>query len=345
MTSIAESATTLSHVRLFPDFWRRSAMIRSAAWVLAFAGAASPVLADTAQEPADAKIETREVVIWSDGTRMRGDLYLPKERDAAAKLPAVIYCSGTAGTRTGATRFSMLCAAQGFAVLGFDYRGWGTSDSKLMALDPQPKPDEKGEMTVRVRALRWQMNYADQTEDIRAAISFMAKEPAVDPGRIGLFGTSFGGGLVTWVAGNDPRVKCVVAQVPGMGGGRPADAYRLHEQQAHGETEPVPYETGKFSGKMARYDQMRVNPARSIGFGCFEAAEKISAPMLIVDAEKEDLFDTKKNGGRVAEILEGRKVPVKYHVVPGIDHYGVYRESFADVTKMEIDWFAAHLKK
>ena len=73
---------------------------------------------------------------------------------------------------------------------------------------------------------------------------------------------------MTWVSGNDPRVKCVVAQVPGMGGGRPADAYRLHEQQAHGETEPVPYETGKFSGKMARYDQMRVNPARSIRVSC-----------------------------------------------------------------------------
>jgi dipeptidyl aminopeptidase/acylaminoacyl peptidase len=320
-------------------------MIRSAAILLALVGAATPVLTAPAQDSGDAKVQTREVEIWSDGTRMRGDLYLPKERDAAAKLPAVIYCSGTAGIRAGAARFSMLCAAQGFAVLSFDYRGWGSSDSKLMSLEPQPKPDEKGEMTVRVRALRWQMNYADQTEDIRAAISFMAKEPAVDPSRIGLLGTSYGGGLVTWVAGNDPRVRCVVAQVPGMGASRAADAYRLHEQQAHGETEPVPVETGKFSGKMARYDQMRVNPARSIGFSCFEAAEKISAPMLIVDAEKEDLFDIKKNGGRVAEILEGRKVTVKYHVVPSIDHYGVYRESFADVTKLELEWFSAHLKK
>ncbi|HEV3029171.1 MAG TPA: alpha/beta fold hydrolase [Planctomycetota bacterium] len=318
-------------------------MIRFTAFILTLA--AGSVLTAWAQEPPDAKVETREVVIWSDGTRMRGDLYLPKERDTAAKFPAVIYCSGTAGTRPGAARFSMLCAAQGFAVLAFDYRGWGSSDSKLMALEPQPKPDEKGEMTIRVRALRWQMNYADQTEDIRAAISFMAKEPAVNPGRIGLFGTSYGGGLVTWVAGNDPRVKCVVAQVPGMGGGRPADAYRLLEEQAHGEAEPVPYETGKFSGKMARYDQMRVNSARSIGFSTFEAAEKISAPMLIVDGEKEDLFDIKKNGGRVAEILEGRKIPVKYQVVPGMDHYGVYRDFFADVTKIELEWYAVHLKK
>jgi dipeptidyl aminopeptidase/acylaminoacyl peptidase len=318
-------------------------MLRSTAFILTLA--AGSAFEAAAQESPATTVETREVVIWSDGTRMRGDLYLPKERDAAAKLPAVIYCSGTAGIRPGAARFAKLCAAQGFAVLAFDYRGWGSSDSKLMALEAQPKPDEKGEMTVRVRALRWQMDYADQTEDIRAAISFMAKDPVVDPSRIGLFGTSYGGGLVTWVAGNDPRVKCLVAQVPGMGGGRPGDAYRLHEQQAHGEIEPVPYETGKFSGKMARYDQMRVNPARSIGFSTFEAAEKISAPTMIVDAEKEDLFDTKKNGGRVAEILEGRKVPVKYQVIPGIDHYGVYGESFAEVTKIEIEWFTAHLKK
>lgn len=320
-------------------------MICFAGALLALAGVARSVLAASLQEPAEAKVQTREVVIWSDGTRMRGDLYLPKERDAEAKLPVVIYCSGTAGVRAGAARFSTLCAAQGFAVLSFDYRGWGSSDSKLMSLDPQPKPDEKLEMTVHVRALRWQMDYADQTEDIRAAISFMAREPVADPGRIGLFGTSYGGGLVTWVAGNDPRVKCVVVQVPGMGGGRSPEAVRLHEEQAHGDAEPVPYETGKFGGKMARYDQMRVNPARSIGFSCFEAAEKISVPMLIVDAEKEDLFETKRNGGRVAQILEGRNVPVKYHVVPGIDHYGVYRDAFPEVSKLELEWFTAHLKK
>jgi dienelactone hydrolase len=56
------------------------------------------------------------------------------------------------------------------------------------------------------------MTYTDQTKDIRAAISFLAGEPTVEAQRIGIMGSSYGGGLVTYMAGTDPRVKCVVAQ-------------------------------------------------------------------------------------------------------------------------------------
>ncbi|NDC54738.1 MAG: hypothetical protein EBZ74_10770, partial [Planctomycetia bacterium] len=195
-------------------------------------------------------VEVRSVTIWSDGTRMAGDLYLPRDRTAGEKLPGVVFCAGTGGTKQGTgRRLGPIFAAAGYAALAFDYRGWGESESQLMAVDPQPAPSETGEMTIRVRPLRWQMNYTDQTEDIRAAISFLAGEPDVDPDRIGIMGSSYGGGLVTWVAGHDPRVKCVVAQVSGLGGARAAAAekrmYDLHRAQARGETEPVPIETGK----------------------------------------------------------------------------------------------------
>lgn len=299
--------------------------------------------------PASGNAERREVVIWSDGTRMAGDLYLPTERNADEKLPAVVFCNGTGGTRKGTpVRLGPIFATNGFAFLAFDYRGWGDSDSQLMALDKQPKPDAKGELTLRVRAIRWQMNYADQTADIRAAISFVAGELGVDPERIGIMGSSYGGGLVTWVAGNDPRVKCVVAQVPGMGGGRgplaERQAYTLATKQARGETEPVPFETGKLGGKMAIYKDMRVNPAKSIGYSALDAAEKIKIPMLIIDAENEELMDVRQNGARVAGILKERGVPVKYQVLKGITHYDIYRQGFAEATSLEMDWFTGHLK-
>ena len=38
----------------------------------------------------------------------------------------------------------------------------------------------------------------------------------MDPQRIGIWGTSYGGGLVIWVGTFDKRVKAVVAQVPGI---------------------------------------------------------------------------------------------------------------------------------
>ena len=293
--------------------------------------------------------EKRDVTIWSDGVRMVGDLYLPKGLKKDEKLPAVLFCAGTSGTKKGTPqKLAPRFVQAGFVFLAFDYRGWGESDSRLMSLDKQPTPDAKSEVTVRARALRWQMDFADQAMDIRAAISFLAGEPNVDPQRIGILGSSYGGGLVAWTAGNDARVKCVAAQVPGMGGGRgPAaerNAYVLATKQARGETEPVPFETGKMGGKMARYEHMRVNPAKGIGYNAIEAAEKISVPMIIIDAENEELMDRHQNGERVAESLKKRGVPVAYHVLKGITHYDIYRAGFEEATRLELDWFTKHLK-
>lgn len=302
-----------------------------------------------ARAPLPDTVEMRSVTVFSDGTRMAGDLYLPKGLKPEDKLPAIVLCAGTGGTKGGTqARLAPRFATQGYIVLAFDYRGWGMSESLLMATEQQPKPDANNEMTVKVKALRWQMNYAYQTEDIRAAISFVAGEPNVDKERIGLWGSSYGGGLVTWVAGNDPRVKCVAAQVPGMGGAkRPAAmqyAYDLATQQARGETEPVPIETGKMGGKMATYDQMRVNPVKNIGFSALDAAAKISAPALFVVAENEELSsnDTVES---VHKALLERNVPAKLHVIKGITHYGVYGEGFEEATQVELEWFNAHLKQ
>ncbi|HEY6168294.1 MAG TPA: alpha/beta fold hydrolase, partial [Verrucomicrobiae bacterium] len=274
---------------------------------------------------------------------------LPKGLKPDQKLPAIVICAGTGGTKVGTGgRGGPIFAQNGYVALAFDYRGWGESDSKLITLEKQPRPDAKGEVEVKARAVRWQMDFADQAMDVRAAISFVAGDPNVDTKRIAIWGSSYGGGLVTWTAGNDPRVKCVVAQVPGMGGGRgPAAEQYAHDlatKQARGETEPVPFKTGKMTGKMARYEMMRVNPAKGIGYSAIEAAEKIKVPTLIIDAENEELMDRHQNGEKVAEILKSRGVPVSYHVIKGISHYGVYAEGFEEATKLEVEWFNTHLK-
>lgn len=293
-------------------------------------------------------IEKRAVIIWSDGTRMAGDLYLPKARPADAKLPGIVLCAGTGGTKGGTSaRLGVKFAQQGYAALAFDYRGWGESDPRLMAIEKVPAPDEKGEVTVKARAVRWQMDFADQAMDIRAAISFLAGEPGVDANRLGVWGSSYGGSLVTWTAGNDPRVKCTVAQVPGMGAPRSPQAvartFDYLTKQARAEVEPVPFETGKMTGKMERYTQMRVNPTKSIGYGVSEAAEKIKAPILFVVAENEKLGDN-ANVERVAAAIRERGVPAEYHVIKGITHYGIYKEGFEEATTLEVAWFDKHLK-
>lgn len=308
--------------------------------------AQTPAAKRPPRQPLPDTVELRPVTIFSDGTRMAGDLYLPKGLKATDKLPAIVLCAGTGGTKGGTqARLAPIFVEKGYIVLAFDYRGWGQSESQLMALEPQPKPDEKNEMTIKVKAIRWPMNYTDQTADIRAAISFVEGEPNVDKDRIGLWGSSYGGGLVTWVAGNDPRVKCVAAQVPGMGGRAPAAmkyAYELASKQARGETEPVPIETGKLTGKMATYANMRVNPAKNIGFNSLDAAAKINVPALFILAENEEL-SSNATVEAVQKSLQDRGVPSSLHVIKGITHYGVYAEGFDEATREEIAWFGQHL--
>ena len=302
----------------------------------------------TEAAPVPDDIEKRPVTILCDGTRMAGDLYLPKTRAEGVKLPGIVFCAGTGGTKKGLpTRLGPILARAGFVCLGFDYRGWGESDPQLMLVGAVPEPDEQGEVTVKAKPVRWQMNLNDQSYDIRCAISFLQGQPEVDPERIGLFGSSYGGGLVTLMAAIDPRVKCAAAQVAGLGTGPQRDkvGYDLMGKQARGETEPIPFETGKLGGKMERYVNMRVNPAKSVGYpDKYELVGRIRVPMIFIDAELEELSNPKENGEKFASILQGNGVPVKYHVIKGISHYGIYKEGFQEATDLELAWFTEHLK-
>src|SRR5205807_215363 len=92
--------------------------------------------------------------------------------------------------------YAKLFADAGYAVLWFDYRGFGGSEG--------PK---------------WRVMAPEQVDDIRNAITWLEAQPEVDPERIGLWGTSNGSAHVTYVAGVDERVKATVGQV-GYGEGR-----------------------------------------------------------------------------------------------------------------------------
>ena len=113
--------------------------------------AAATPKSDAPRLPDD--VERRDVKIFSDGTRMAGHLYLPKDRKPEEKLPAVVICNGTGGVKEGiGARLGPILAQHGYAALAFDYRGWGASESQLMAVEPQPQPDANKEMTIKVRA-------------------------------------------------------------------------------------------------------------------------------------------------------------------------------------------------
>jgi uncharacterized protein len=74
----------------------------------------------------------------------------------------------------------------------FDYRTWGESDGKPVPVAGEPMLTERGERTIRVRVIREVVDPVDHVTDVRAALACLLAEPGVDPGRVGLFGTSYG---------------------------------------------------------------------------------------------------------------------------------------------------------
>ena len=78
------------------------------------------------------EIESRHVDIWSDGTRLSGDLWYPKGLNSTDKLPAIILCHGWGGVRSHLNQYyAPEFAKAAYVVLAFDYRGWADSDSRL----------------------------------------------------------------------------------------------------------------------------------------------------------------------------------------------------------------------
>jgi len=137
----------------------------------------------------------KDITFTSKGLRCSGWLYVPDDLKSGQKVAAIVTNNGLTGVKEAvlpdyAERF----VAAGFVTLVFDYRFFG---------------DSEGEPRNQVFPL-------EMAEDCRNAISWVSQQPEVDPRRIGIWGTSYGGALVLWVGTFDKRVKAVVAQVPGV---------------------------------------------------------------------------------------------------------------------------------
>lgn len=334
---------------------RFGALLGSAILFAAVHLSSSPVQAQPSTPPEvklSEKLEKRAVNIWSEGTRISGDLFYPKGLKEGEKLPAILLTHGWGGVRAHLNQgYAPKFAAGGFVVLTIDYRGWGDSDSKLVMTEPMPKPDEKGMVTVTARAIREVVDPFDQVEDITHALDFLEGEPIVDKTRIGLWGTSYSGGHSVYVAAQDDRVKCIVSQV-GAQDSRDGVAKIFvakggldyaHDKAiriARGEDPPVPQGVD-----IAPNLKGTPHISKMMFYRPVEAAGRIKVPALIIDAEKEELFSNADHGKKVALILEqGNKAPVKYVVVPGITHYGIYTTAFKQGSDMALAWFTEYLK-
>jgi dienelactone hydrolase len=233
-------------------------------------------------------------------------------------------------------------AAAGYVVLTFDYRGWGNSDCRLILKQKMPEWDKNGEAVVRVQAVRALVDPVDQTEDIINCINFIMGEPNINTEQIGLWGTSYGGGHVLYVAAHDKRVKCIVSQVPSMDSrGIPLYLERSpkkeNTQRARGEIDPVPQGFTAFNLPGTPY------VSRMANYAPVEFASRLKIPMLVIVAEKEELMDNKVHG-LLAYNRAKDNVSARYEVMKGLTHFDIYAKGRMKAINLAVEWFNEHLK-
>lgn len=288
----------------------------------------------------------RRVEYYSQGARISAVLYMPDGASAGKRLPAVLLCHGFTGIKElilpdYAQRF----AASGYAALAFDYRGFGESEGERGRLIP-----------------------LEQVADIRNSITFLETLDEVDPQRIALWGTSFGGANVIYVAGIDPRPKCVVAQV-GFGDGRRMLARATPEQRAlieqviaadrrqrvltgHGaKIDPFlvlsdPDSVAFFSEASKALPQLKTEitletAEATLEYSPEEVVERIAPrALLLIAAERDETTPADE----FRAVYERAREPKKLVVIEGIRHYEVYSgDGFERSAREALDWFGRYL--
>jgi len=288
------------------------------------------------------EIAFRTADILSEGTRMTAEVFAPRE-PTEGRLPTIVMSHGWGGLAEHLRPDAVVFAKAGYLVVTFDYRGWGKSDSRLILAGGKPEP-KNGNVIAEVKEVREVVDPIDQTTDIMNAIHWATGEKQCDPQRVGLWGSSFSGGHVVYVAARDPRVKAFVSQVGSLDGrwviNNPQMRNYTFSQgsaRTHGQISyPKPGEKfGTLTGAPILEKLMGYAPIEDIG-----RCERVAK--LFIIAENEELFDNKDNAILAHQRATGIK---KLVTIKGIKHYGIYSEKRQEAQQLALDWFDEHLKK
>ena len=294
-----------------------------------------------------------EIIFKSKGLQCRGWLYLPEDIEIDAKLPAIVMAHGFSAVKEQALpEFAEKFCKAGFATLVFDYRFFGASEGEP----------------------RCQLFPLEMVEDYRNAISWVSEHPKVDRERICIWGTSYSGGLVSYVGAVDKRAKAVVAQVPS-----------LIDPESRRMMDPVKWDSiGEFllQDRIARYSSGAVNYIKVVapeGEPCvlpgrenydafmemaniapnwrnevtLESLEKIREfnpvssihwiaprPLLVIAAENDNLLPLEV----VKNSFDNAGEPKKLIVLP-ILHFDIYAEPWLSKAASAVtDWLNEYLK-
>lgn len=290
----------------------------------------------------------KPVSFYSEGLRLVGDVYYPESLKPGERRAGIVLCHGYTGVKDiYLPDNARVLNEAGYVAMTFDYKGWGDSEGPRSRLAPYSR-----------------------VADVQAALTFLGTVPEVDPDRLGIYGTSYGGATVVWVGAIDPRVKCVVSVV-GIGNGtrwmrsvrRPDEWHDLLERSRQdrmkraldGKSEFVAREEillpDRQSAELAAAAR-RNNPAavsaipleyvdETLQFNPEWVVDKIAPrPILFITTDDDRLVPPEESIQLHARAGE----PKKLVVLEGYGHYEVYMEpAFSRVMQATVAWYREHI--
>lgn len=137
------------------------------------------------------------------GVRVTAKLGVPVV-EPGARLPAIVTAPGYGGWEHGVTLSE---CQRGYLLLQVYPRGQGESKDAYVG-------DTSAGYLLRGIADPKEYFYRGAFMDMLRGVDYLLARPDVDPERIGMMGTSQGGGIVLSSSALEPRVRAVVAHVP-----------------------------------------------------------------------------------------------------------------------------------
>ena len=293
-----------------------------------------------------------DVQFDADGTTLRGWLYMPDR--GARPFPIVVMAHGFSALKEmGLDQYAEVFARAGLAALVYDNRNLGASEGNP----------------------RFEIDPIAQMRDYRHAITYAQTRAEIRPDRIGVWGTSYTGGLVLMVAALDRRVKCVVSQVPFISGYETMiQVMPLEERKQfydRVQTERLSLAAGNPPSLVAVYTNDTSKPIDAPGrrtysyFQSFMQQDRLNwenkvtlrsldlrleyeampfvarvspTPLLMIIADNDTITPT----DIALRAFEQAHEPKKIILLQG-DHYVPYLEAFDRSSGAARDWFAQYL--
>lgn len=143
------------------------------------------------------RVRTIKSTFTAEGALCSATLHVPQDTRPDQALPAILMLGGWGSIQMALTSsFTHSFVEAGFAVMEFDYPGWGNSGGfPRQGINP------------------WRRTRVADT-----ALAHLKSQPMVDAHQITLWGTSFGGGHVVDLASQHPELKGAIIQVPMLDG-------------------------------------------------------------------------------------------------------------------------------